>query len=128
MSTRLNTIGAVHWDGMWAGTTGEDITLVIPAFFRENHVPFLLDILGTKLPDLFEYETELVLDPGELKQTAQGTSFEPGTIGIAHVHQPWPDAKALREAIDDAFAQAGEVEAAQMRLADELVAHLKSAS
>jgi hypothetical protein len=34
VTDRSDTIGAVHWGGMYAGTDGEQIVLVIPAFFQ----------------------------------------------------------------------------------------------
>jgi len=40
MITDDQTIGVVHWGAMRAGTAGEQITLVIPAFFRVHHMPF----------------------------------------------------------------------------------------
>ena len=127
MATRQNTIGAVHWGGMWGGTTGTEIALVIPAFFQGNHIPFLESILPGRLAGVLDYEVTIGFEPGELATGDRGTRYEPGVVAITGLKEPWPDAAAFRSAIDDAFVQAGEVEAEQMRKADALVAHLRAA-
>jgi hypothetical protein len=125
MITRENTIGVVHWGGMWAGTTGEQIALVIPAFFQGNHAPFLKDIIASRLDEMFGYDgLTIVLEPGELSKNNRGTRYEPGTVAIYGINEPWPDPADFREALDGAFIEAGEVEAAQMKKADALGAHL----
>lgn len=127
MSTRQNTIGVINWGGMWAGTTGDQIALIIPAFFQENHVPFLESILSGRLEELFGSDGVVIeLQPGQLANDDRGTSYEPGTIGLIGITEPWPDPSDFRKALDDAFAQAAEVEFEQMKKADALVAHLQT--
>lgn len=46
-------------------------------------------------------------------------------IVIGPVSKPWPDAKVLRSALEDAFVEAGKVEVEQRTLARDLVRHLR---
>jgi hypothetical protein len=62
---------------------------------------------------------------GILQQSARGTSYEPGQIVITGVTEPWPDGAALRRTLDEAFQEAGEIEAEQSRRALELQRHLR---
>lgn len=127
MITDDNSIGVVHWGGMWAGTDGEQITLVIPAFFRPRHIPFLTSILASRLEDFFgEGQLEFRLEAGELERSTTGTRYEPGRIVITGVREPWPDGEQLRNALDGAFVEAGEVESEQLKRASELVKHLRT--
>lgn len=112
---------------MWAGTTGEQIALVIPAFFQSNHVPYLKDVLESKLDEVFGFDDlSIVIEPGELSSGERGTSYEPGTIAIYGIVEPWPDAADFRKTIEDAFQQAGDIEAEQMAKAHALAAHLRA--
>lgn len=121
-----NTIGIVHWDAMGAGIDGEQLSLIIPAFFQSHHVPYLNDILASRFRDLFgDTDVKFRLDPGKWTRTDTSSSYEPGDIIITGIREPWPDGDALREALDTAFNEAGAVEAEQMRRADELVRHLR---
>lgn len=127
MITDDNSIGVVHWGGMWAGTDGERITLVIPGFFRAHHIPFLSSILEARLADFFgEGEIECRLEAGEYERSETGSRYEPGQIIITGVREPWPDGEAFRKALDDAFIEAGEVESEQLRRAKDLVRHLRA--
>jgi hypothetical protein len=45
---------------------GEQIALIIPAFFQENHVPFLKDILPSRLDEPFGYDNlQIELQAGD---------------------------------------------------------------
>jgi hypothetical protein len=68
MITDDNSIGVIHWEGMFAGTDGEQINLVIPGFFRSHHIPFLNSVLASRLPDCFDEEgIEFRLEAGETR-------------------------------------------------------------
>jgi hypothetical protein len=126
MSSSANTIGVVHWERMGAGTDGEQISLIIPAFFLSHHTPYLNDVLASRFEALFgEADVGFRLDPGELTMSDGGTRYEEGNIVITGIKEPWPDGNALREALDEAFEEAGAIEAEQMTRADELVRHLR---
>lgn len=73
MSAREDTIGVVHGDAMLAGTDGEQITLIIPAYFQPHHTPYLNDILETRLKDVFWADVPFRLDPGELHRSHTDT-------------------------------------------------------
>jgi hypothetical protein len=127
MITDNNSIGVVHWGGMFAGTDGEQITLVIPAFFRFHHVPFLEGVLVSRLDDFFGEEVvSFRLEAGELERSNTGRRYEPGRIIITGVREPWPDGEKFRKTLDDAFVEAGEVESEQVRRAQDLVRHLRT--
>jgi hypothetical protein len=121
-----NTIGVVHWDAMFAGTDGEQITLIIPAFFQAHHRPYLIDILATRLRDLFGADVPFRLDPGELETSSAGARYESGQIVITGIPEPWPAGSALRRALEEAFSEAGAVESEQMKRANALVLHLRT--
>jgi hypothetical protein len=127
MVGRENTIGAVHWGAMFAGTDGEQITLIIPAFFQAHHMPFLNGILKSRLGDFFdEDQVSFRLEAGELERSQGGSNYEPGRIIITGIREPWPDGEALRTALEEAFELAGGVETDQLRRADDLVRHLRT--
>ncbi len=122
-----NTIGVVHWEALRTGTDGETIVLIIPAFFQSHHLPYLTAVVESRVREFFHNDDVPVsLTPGERTKTATGTSYEPGDIVIRGVTEPWPDAAALREALDAAFREGGEVEEQQRRRADDLFSHLRS--
>jgi hypothetical protein len=121
-----STIGGVEWDRMFAGTDGEQITLIIPAYFQTNHTPYLNDILGTRLSELFGADVPFRLDPGELYVSDTGSRYEAGHIVITGIPEPWPNGTELRAALEEAFSEAGAVESDQKRRADALVAHLRN--
>jgi hypothetical protein len=125
VSTRENTIGAVHWERLWAATDGERISLIVPAFFLQQHTPYLNAVLASRLESFFEGEVEFRLDPGDLTESQQGVNYEPGEITITGLTEPWPHGAELRKVLDDAFGEAGEIEAEQRRRAHELQTHLR---
>lgn len=121
-----STIGSVSWDGMAAGTDGEQISLIVPAYFQAHHMPYLDAILATRLSALFgDVPISFRLDPGKLTRSSTETRYDSGSIVITGIEEPWPDGAALRDTLDDAFNEAGAVEAEQMKRAGELVAHLR---
>jgi hypothetical protein len=126
------TIGAVQWGALTAGTDGERIVLIVPAFFESHHVPYLTGVLEARLSELFDGTVELSLRPGRRTETRDGSSrevnYDRGAIVMSGVSKPWPNAQALRAALVDAFKEAGEIENEQLQLADELVQHLRAPS
>jgi hypothetical protein len=118
----------VQWGGLRAGTDGERIVLIVPAFFEAHHVPYLQGVLEARLAALLGENVHLELQPGELARTPSSANYEPGAIVMSGISQPWPDGTALRTALEDAFKEAGEIEVEQVRLAEQLVEHLRSAS
>lgn len=126
MSPRENTIGVVHWDAMFAGTDGEQISLIIPAFFQAHHAPYLNDILRTRLRDLFGADVQFRLDPGELERSSTGANYEPGHIVITGIPEPWPNGSSLRRVLEESFSEAGAVESEQMKRRDALILHLRT--
>jgi hypothetical protein len=122
----VSSIGAIQWGALTAGTDGERIVLIVPAFFESHHVPYLTGVLEARLAELFDESVELELRPGRRTATRSGASYEPGEIVMSGVSKPWPDAIGLRRALGDAFDEAGEIEVQQMRLADELIQHLRA--
>ena len=68
----------------------------------------------------------LELIPGQLTRSATGSEYEPGQIVIAGIQEPWPEGTALRQALDEAFEDAGSVEVEQIARMRALVAHLRS--
>jgi hypothetical protein len=88
---------------------------------------FLEGIVPARLYELFGYDDlEFELQPGKRTVHNGGVEYEPGTIAILGITEPWPDASDLHKALDDAFFEAGQVETEQMKRADELVAHLRA--
>ena len=126
MSPREDTIGIVHWDAMSAGTDGEQINLIIPAYFQAHHIPYLKSILASRLEGLLGPDVLFRLDPGQLTRSQTETRYDEGHIVITGIREPWPAGSALRRALEDAFKEAGSVEAEQMTRANELVMHLRS--
>jgi hypothetical protein len=126
---RKNTIGVVHWEALRTGTDGEQIVLIVPAYFQSHHVPYLGGVLESRLSEFFNNDSvSFSLSPGELARTTTSTSYEPGNIVINGMTKPWPDAAALRATLDAAFLEAGEIEERQRQLADDLFQHLRSDS
>jgi hypothetical protein len=126
MITDDNTAGAVHWGGLFAGTDGEQISLVIPIFCQPQHVPYLSSVLEARLGEFFgDEDVQFRLDPGELTRSERGSSYEQGHLVITGVTEPWPDGAELRKLLEEAVATAGEIEADQMRKARELTRHLR---
>jgi hypothetical protein len=121
-------IGAIHWGALSAGTDGERIVLIVPAFFEPHHAPYLTGVLEPRVAELFDESVELSLRPGRRSATSSSVTYEPGEIVISGVSKPWPDAAALRKALEGAFDEAGEIEVQQMQLANELVEHLRTGS
>jgi hypothetical protein len=133
-----DTIGAVHWEALDVYGDGEGLHLAIPAYFQEHHIPYLNSVLESRLPDVFgaddaeqapagegRAEVHFRLDPGHLVRNQTSTEYSRGMIVIGPVSKPWPDAKVLRSALEDAFVEAGEVEVEQRTLARDLVRHLR---
>ena len=126
MDTRENTIGVIHWDGMFSGTDGERISVVIPAFFQEHQAPYLAEVLAAHLGNfLGDDDVSFGLKPGKLTESPSET-HDNGHIVITGIREPWPDGTALRHFLEDALEEAGEVEEEQSRRAKELVAHLRA--
>jgi hypothetical protein len=123
---RENTIGVVHWEALRTGHDGERFLVIIPAFFQPQHVPYLDGILRARVAEIDE-SISVSLNPGRLTETSNSTSYEPGTIVLADVVEPWPNAAELRAKLDAAFVEAGEIEAEQSKLAGDLETHLRSA-
>jgi hypothetical protein len=117
-------IGVVQWNALDAGTDGERIVLMVPAFFESHHVPYLTGVLQPRLTELFDDDVELTLQAGRRTKTRSSVEFERGMIVLSGVSRPWPDPLTLRTALEGAFKEAGEIEVQQMRLANELVEHL----
>ena len=113
---------------MTAGTDGERIVLIVPAFFESHHIPYLTGVLKSRLAELFDESVELTLRPGERNETRLSVDFQPGEIVMSGVSKPWPDPVALRKALEGAFEEAGEIEIQQMQLAQELIEHLRKGS
>ncbi len=55
-------------------------------------------------------------------------AIESGSIVLADLAKPWPDAATLRAALEAAFVEAGEIEQEQRAQAHELEKHLRSAT
>jgi hypothetical protein len=138
---QTSTIGVVHWGALDVYGDGEGLHLVIPAYFEPHHVPYLDGVLESRLPDVFGRSVTrgpavgneengamwFRLDPGERHGRGGGATYEEGSIVIGPVSQPWPDAAQLRKVLEEAFVEAGEVEAEQRGLAEQLVRHLRAA-
>jgi len=126
--TAESTIGLVHWGAVNVLGDGAQIIIEVPAFFEAHHVAYLTGVLESRLPDVFATDGLTVsLEPGELTRGPSGADYQPGRILIEGVTQPWPDARALREALEAAFVEAGEVEVRQRELGKDLLKHLRSA-
>ncbi|MGC2375383.1 MAG: hypothetical protein WA484_16070 [Solirubrobacteraceae bacterium] len=123
---RENTIGVVHWEALQTGYDGERFLVIIPAFFQSQHVPYLEAILKSRVAEI-NGGIAVSLNPGRFFDTSNRTGYEPGTIVLADVAEPWPDAAGLRASLDAAFVEAGEIEVEQRRLARDLEKHLRSA-
>ncbi len=123
---RENTIGVVHWQALQTGFDGERFLVIIPAYFQSQHVPYLEPIISIRVKDLDE-KISVSLNPGHLTQNSNGTRYEPGSIVLADLAKPWPDAAALRTALEEAFVEAGEVEQEQRTQALDLEKHLRAA-
>jgi hypothetical protein len=117
--TRENTIGVVHWEALETGFDGERFLVIIPAFFQSQHVPYLVPIISTRVNELDD-KISVSLNPGRLTEGRNGTSYEPGSIVLADLAKPWPDAATLRGALEAAFVEAGEIEQEQRAQAREL--------
>lgn len=122
---RENTIGVVHWKALQTAYDGERFLVIIPAFFQAQHVPYLGSIISTRVRDLDE-KISVSLNPGRLTESSNATRYEPGNIVLADVSKPWPDAVALRTALEGAFVEAGEIEQEQRGQAVELERHLRA--
>jgi hypothetical protein len=120
-------IGAIQWGALTAGTDGERIVLIVPGFFEPHHVPYLTEVLESRLAELLGEGVELSLRPGRREKTGSSVDSERGEIVMSGVSKPWPDSTALREALEGAFEEAGEIELQQVQLANELIQHLRSA-
>jgi virulence-associated protein VagC len=131
-------IGVVHWEALDVIGDGEGLHLAIPAYFQEHHIPYLNGVLASRLGTVFgeddperapagegRPEVHFRLDAGELVRTERSAQYNPGTIVIGPVSEPWPDAKALRSALEEAFVEAGEVEIQQRTHARALRRHLR---
>lgn len=126
MTVRENTIGAVQWEALWCATDGEQLSAIIPAFFLQQHTPYLNGVLASRLEGFFETDdVRFRLDPGDLTVSEHGTRYDPGQIVITGITEPWPDAEALRQTLDEAFKEAGEIEAEQRKSAHDLELHLR---
>jgi hypothetical protein len=123
---RENTIGVVQWEALQTGFDGERFLVIIPAFFQSQHVPYLGPIISARVTDLDD-KVSISLNPGCLTESGDGTSYEPGSIVLAELAKPWPDAATLRVALEAAFVEAGEIEQEQRAQARELEKHLRSA-
>ena len=126
-SSRENTIGIVHWEALWAASNGEQLTVVIPAFFLQQHTPYLNGVLSLRLESIFgEGAVEFRLDPGDLEVSDRGTRYQPGDVVSRASRNRGRMAAKLREALEEAFREAGEIEVEQGRRARELEAHLRT--
>jgi hypothetical protein len=123
---RENTIGVVHWSALQTGYDGERFLVVIPAFFQAHHVPYLEGVLKSRVAEI-DAGISVSLNPGQLTETRTSANYQPGSIVLADVTEPWPDAAKLRAALDAAFVEAGEIEVEQSKLASELEKHLRAA-
>jgi hypothetical protein len=121
------TVGAVHWGALWVGIDGEQLSLIVPMFFQQFHKPYLDSVLSTQLPELLGDNIQFRLDYGKLSRSPTETRYEPGRITITGIRRPWPDASELRRVLEDALEEAGRIEVKQMKLADDLTAHLRAA-
>jgi len=130
MTERGSTIGAggVFWERISAGTDGEQISLLIQAYFSSHHTPYLNEILASRFEGLFgDAEVKFRLDPGNVEVDGHGHLYyeKEGKIVITGIQEPWPDGAALRKALDEALSEPGAVEVEQMNRADDLVKHLR---
>jgi len=123
---RENTIGVVRWGALRADTDGERLLVLIPAFFQKRHLPYLLDVVRSRVAEIDD-KIAVSLHPGLLTESPSGTAYDEGTIVLSDVSEPWPDAQELRAALDAAFVEAGEIEQEQAKLALKLWEHLRSA-
>jgi hypothetical protein len=133
-----DTIGVVHWEALDVYGDGEGLHLAIPAYFQEHHIPYLNGVLASKLATVFSEDNpeeapggegrpavQFRLDAGELVREPNRAAYTPGMIVVGPVSEPWPDAEALRSALEEAFVEAGEVEVQQRTRARALVRHLR---
>jgi hypothetical protein len=126
VSARENTIGVVHWEALWAASDGEQISLIIPAFFLTQHTPYLNGVLPSRFEKLFgERPVEFRLDPGDLLESDRGVRYTEGQIVVTGLTEPWPDGAELREMLEQAFREAGEIEGEQRERANALHRHLR---
>jgi len=81
-------IGVVQWGALTAGTDGERIALIVPAFFEPHHVPYLTGVLESRLAELLGEDVELSLRPGRRESTGSSVNFERGHIVMSGVSEP----------------------------------------